>query len=166
MNNNLDNSRRYYSKSVRGKLYIDLKDILNTVISINIDFRNDGATKVQKSRIYISGPITGIHDFNRKEFLKYENIFKDLDYEVINPHNITEGLDISKWEWQDFMAIDIPYLVLCDTIVVLDAWEKSEGAKLEIAIAYLLKKKILLAKDMQPLGYHFKIEKILNSLLL
>lgn len=115
--------------------------------------------------VYISGPITDIPDLNKPEFLKYEKALLALGYNVINPHNITAHLDISKFTWEDFMTIDIPFLLICENVVCLDGWQSSKGARLEIALAYFMKKKIYVAKNMQPLEYHFELKPIMKKFL-
>lgn len=39
-------------------------------------------------KVYISGPITGQVNSNIEEFQKYEDKFKNLNFEVVNPHKL------------------------------------------------------------------------------
>lgn len=51
---------------------------------------------------------------------------------VVNPaeHGIIEG-----YEWADYMKLDIPQLITCDTVALLPDWRQSKGVRLEHHIA-------------------------------
>ena len=87
--------------------------------------------------IYISGPMKGIKDGNKKEFAEAEKYLKLRNHTVINPHNIT-GLS-----YNDCMRKDICEMMKCDAIYMLRGWEKSNGAKCELKIAIDLEMRIL-----------------------
>ena len=85
-------------------------------------------------RVYLSGPITGMRDKNRKAFAKAAEVLrKTFNVErVINPHDIVlEGSPT----WEDHMKADIREMLTCDTVVLLDGWSESRGAKLEEYVA-------------------------------
>lgn len=99
-------------------------------------------------KVYLSGPMTGKNNLNFEEFDKYEKKFKNLNFEVINPHNlftkqevdnITKKLDNKEISFEEhhgyFMRKDIKEMMDCDFIAVLDGWEKSKGANIEVYIA-------------------------------
>ena len=115
--------------------------------------------------VYISGKITGIEDLNIKKFLECEQMLVKNGFKVINPHNLTHGVNTTGWEWDDYMSICIPYVMLSNTIICLDDWQDSKGARIEIGLAYFMKKKILSAKNMQELDYHFELKPIHKSFL-
>ncbi len=103
-------------------------------------------------RIYISGPMSGMPDFNRAAFHLAWNELHAQGYEAINPGNI-EGDD--DWTWSDWMREDIKWLVDCQNIVMLPGWEKSRGAKLEKYIAQELGMRVYFwldgeLRDTQP----------------
>jgi len=81
---------------------------------------------------YISGPMTGIKNFNFPAFNKAERFLRKRGDKVFNPacHSIEWGFDRA-----DFLRFDIQALLLCDKIHLLKGWEKSEGANLEKQIA-------------------------------
>lgn len=144
---------------IKDKMLFDLK--VNMIDFIEHNKIHSKAVKL----VYISGPITGMDDLNRKEFEKYKDIVNKSGHRAINPHDLTKHLDTSKWSWEDFMTVDLPFLLLSSTIICLDGWQSSKGARLEIATAYFMKKEILLAKDMKPLEYHFELKPIMKSFL-
>lgn len=86
-------------------------------------------------KIYISGAITDMPNGNKFEFEKYENKFRVLGLEPINPHKLHTEEQIEKFTWHDFMKSDIKALVDCDIVAVINGWQKSKGANLEVHIA-------------------------------
>ncbi len=81
-------------------------------------------------RIYLSGPMTGLPDFNYPAFNAEAARLRALGYEVVNPAENPEQAT-----WADYMRQDIPQLLTCDTLALLPAWHNSRGAKLEHHIA-------------------------------
>lgn len=84
-------------------------------------------------RIYISGGITGIDNY--EELFKQKQIeIEKQGYEVVNPALLGEIMPKSA-TWQEYMDICIPLLKMCDSIHMLDGWEKSKGANEELKFA-------------------------------
>jgi len=100
-------------------------------------------------KIYIAGPMRGIPLFNFPAFHKTAEVLRELGYEVSNPaeRDIKEdGFDPSKSTprpMHEYMAHDLPEVCKADALVLMDGWEKSSGAKLEIMVARKLDKLIL-----------------------
>lgn len=94
---------------------------------------------MKKKLIYISGQITGLEiEEAKKKFKDAEDfIKKEMEGESLNPFDICEQSD--EKTWLDYMRADIKALVDCDSILMLDNWKESEGAKLELVIAQGLK---------------------------
>jgi hypothetical protein len=101
--------------------------------------------------IYISGPITGKKDFNRKAFERAKDqILKDCGLlpgiKIINPLQIGDWVDKHFREikiktppaWADYMRADIKALMDCSHVFFLDGWQKSRGATVEHFIAQTL----------------------------
>lgn len=86
-----------------------------------------------KSRVYISGPITGHADYMER-FMRCEGILSDLGYEVINPAKVGKMLPGS-FEHEEYMAVDLAMLGLCEIIFMMKGYEKSKGAKIELEYA-------------------------------
>lgn len=85
-------------------------------------------------KIYISGPITGIKNFE-KNFSKAEKKLKKIGHEVVNPVKIGEALNNPSYE--DYMKADLKALLECDAIYLLDGWSNSKGANAEIKVAVI-----------------------------
>ena len=85
-----------------------------------------------KPKLYISGPMTGIQDFNFPAFFAAEEELKK-SYYVFNPANNPEMEN-----YTDYLRKDIEYLIQCQVIYMLKGWKKSVGASLEHRIAKVL----------------------------
>ncbi|MEC0092482.1 DUF4406 domain-containing protein [Paenibacillus macquariensis] len=88
--------------------------------------------------VYISGPMTGIEEFNYPLFNSTAKTLREQGHEVINPAEITP-LEAT---WNGFMRADIKALMDADTVLLLPGWEKSNGANAEFYLAELLDMKI------------------------
>jgi hypothetical protein len=85
-------------------------------------------------KIYISGPMTLINYYNHPSFFYAENQLLSAGYEVVNPAKIgAPGLT-----WREYMTLDIPEMLKCDGVCLLDNWFNSKGASLEVSIAKAL----------------------------
>lgn len=87
----------------------------------------------ERFHVYLSGPMTGLPDYNRPAFDKVAADLRAEGKTVFNPAEVGERDVIRKRSW--YMRKDIDALLKSDTVHVLQGWEKSEGAKLEIEIA-------------------------------
>jgi hypothetical protein len=88
---------------------------------------------MKKIKIYIAGAITG-HDLQerRETFMKWQKYFEDRGYAVVNPMELPHNHDKT---WESYMKECIVALVDCTTIFLIDGWEESKGAQLELHIA-------------------------------
>lgn len=87
---------------------------------------------------YISGKISGCKDLNKPKFDFTEGrlyMIYGTDIDVINPHSLPVDHDGS---WQSYMKTCIKHLTRAHFVVVLDDWQKSRGAIIEVLIAYIL----------------------------
>lgn len=94
---------------------------------------------------YISGPMTGIDEWNYPAFHQAAADLRRRGHEVISPaeQDAVSGLDPETSGWSDFIRWDIGVLVKCDTIVLLHGWHRSKGARLEHHIALELGMRVL-----------------------
>jgi hypothetical protein len=105
--------------------------------------------------VYLSGPITGMRDNNRRNFSKAQKKIEEAfaEYEapqIINPNKLAEIVEFTfaeknrnlfhaiKPQWSDYMRYCIEYLVRASCVYFLKGWEKSKGATLERHIAETL----------------------------
>lgn len=91
-------------------------------------------------KLYIAGPMTGIHELNFPAFHREAAYFRDQGHEVVNPAEINADPTA---KWHDCMRADIRELVSCDGIAMLPGWERSKGASLEHHIARSLEMKVI-----------------------
>ncbi|MBO4887524.1 MAG: DUF4406 domain-containing protein [Firmicutes bacterium] len=90
-------------------------------------------SELHKDWIYISGPITGVKNYI-KNFMDAEIWLIKEGWQVINPAKMGSVLPVDA-SWEDFMKVDFVLLSHCSTIYMLPNWEKSAGAKAEMAFA-------------------------------
>lgn len=114
--------------------------------------------------IYLSGPMTGLPEFNFPEFHRIAAELRAKGYEVINPAEI-EQPDKS---WGACMRRDIVELMRADTVALLKGWEQSAGAGLEITIAGALGMECVDAYTLEPMDLAVEVrinepEVILNE---
>ena len=96
---------------------------------------------MSKTRIYISGPISGTTDY----MARFEKAEKDLSkngYRVINPAKLTESLPLNI-SYEEIMELDLLLLGKSDAIYMLKDWKDSNGAKLELNYAKCKGKEII-----------------------
>ena len=96
-------------------------------------------------KIYIAGPMTGYEGLNFAAFNSAAKELRERGYVVSNPAEIAPDKNIG---WSDAMRLDIAEMMTCDTVAVLDGWEKSNGASLEIFIAKMVGIKVVLIGDV------------------
>lgn len=87
---------------------------------------------MSRGKVYISGPITGTDFGNRFAFSCARNALELCGYEVVDPSEVQ--LD-DEATWTDYMRADLKLLLDCDFIYMLEGWEKSRGARIELALA-------------------------------
>lgn len=95
--------------------------------------------------VYLSGPMTGIEDFNHPAFNDAANVLRAAGYSVINPAEI--NTDTSK-SWEQCIRADLRELCECESICLLPGWEKSSGAHLELHMAHRMGMDVLFYAEM------------------
>ena len=106
-------------------------------------------------RIYISGPMRGISELNYPEFNRVDDILVKMGYEIKNPAKAFDGKGggAEGVSFEECMRQDIKDILECDGMVMLDGWEKSEGANIEVKVAIGLGLKFYKLKDIGPNDY-------------
>ena len=97
-------------------------------------------------RIYISGPMSGLPEQNFPAFNAEAARLRDLGYEVVNPADLNP-IDVPL-SWHECMRNDLKALLDCDTLALLDGWQKSNGAHLEMHLAHRVGMNIVIAREV------------------
>jgi hypothetical protein len=84
------------------------------------------------TRLYLAGPMTGLPEFNFPAFHAEAKRLRSLGFDVVNPAEVNADTTMS---WSACMKKDIPELLTCDGVALLDGWAKSKGATLERHVA-------------------------------
>lgn len=94
---------------------------------------------------YLSGPMTGLVDYNRPAFNEAAKYLRSQGFTVWNP---AEEFDPSHiYPRKVYMRRDIEALLKCESIVMLHGWQNSAGARLELEIARELEMNIFFLGD-------------------
>ena|SRR5690242_7219845 len=99
--------------------------------------------------VYLSGPMSGIEDFNFPAFNAAAERWRKAGWFIINPAEEFDGrTDLPR---EQYIRRDIENLLLADGIALLPGWKKSKGALLEVAIAIELGLAFFNAETMAPI---------------
>lgn len=91
-------------------------------------------------KIYISGPMTGLPDYNYPAFNVAAAQLRAAGFHVESP---AENKPPECGTWEGWMRIALKQLIDCHAVAVLPGWEKSKGALVEIQVASQLGMKVL-----------------------
>lgn len=88
---------------------------------------------IRGMRVYISGPIKGYRLYERKEtFRRVQRELVQSGLVGVNPFE--NGLP-DHFDDEEHLRADLRMLLDCHGILMLDGWEKSAGARLELLVA-------------------------------
>ena len=90
-----------------------------------------------RGRVYISGPMTGIADYNAEQFANEARFLRTEGYSVCSPveTSLLLGQDLRH---EQYLRFDFARVIECDYVVALDGWENSPGARAEIYMALMM----------------------------
>lgn len=102
-------------------------------------------------KVYVSGPMAGLEDLNKRAFNFAELVLDVKGYQVINPVALGDELEETGTldgmnESERYMAYlrhDLVHVPQCDSIYMLKGWEKSRGAMAEFTLAKLCDLEVL-----------------------
>ncbi len=98
-------------------------------------------------KLYLAGPMSGLYNFNFGAFDRARDRLVELGHEVISPADLDRvsglaevnknvgGGDVTPAERAWYLKRDVGELVGCDAIVLLDGWEESKGANIELLVS-------------------------------
>lgn len=81
---------------------------------------------------YISGPMSGLPNFNFDAFNECEAYLQRIGVPKENIKNPASTGIRAGWTWEDYMDESMKMLSECDYIILLSGWEKSRGALIEL----------------------------------
>lgn len=101
-------------------------------------------------KVYLSGPMTGIEDFNFPAFREAADALRAKGFDVVSPHELDESEpddimaddDPYGEHYVTYLARDVKHVADVDALVVLPGWDKSRGAKFETYVAAGLDKPV------------------------
>jgi hypothetical protein len=101
--------------------------------AVNEDLVEEFNATKGMNKLYLSGPMTGVENFNHELFNRVAAEFRMVGFEVCSPSEFFDG-DTTR-EREDYMREAFKYLLEADTVVILPGWEQSKGARIEITVA-------------------------------
>lgn len=110
--------------------------------------------------LYLSGPMSGIPDFNAVAFFRATDTLREKGYTVINPHELPEpeiGGKSDLEAWAEYLARDVMLFAKITSpvvLVLLPGWEHSRGSLLERAVAKQRGFRIMTYGDILKEGFH------------
>ena len=97
------------------------------------------------TRLYLSGPVTGIKDDNRAAFNKEQRklwsecgYIADIPHDFVNegtPHDEAMAILLNRLTARTYSYRKWKHANLYDGVALLPGWEQSEGARLEKAVS-------------------------------
>lgn len=111
--------------------------------------------------IYLSGPMSGIPEYNAPAFAHYASKYRELGYVVVSPPELDK--EANSFEYADCIRRDIDVLMNrgIEAIYLLPGWQKSKGANLEKLIGELCKIPCFDAETGEPVA-ELVTEKVLR----
>lgn len=104
--------------------------------------------QIDPEKIYISGPMTGLPDYNEPAFFEAEKSLIDRGFTVINPAR-KEGREDCV-TWSDYMRAALRDLAEAGGVAILPGWGGSRGSEIEVFLAHDLGMRV------EPVGWWMK----------
>lgn len=95
----------------------------------------------KKPRIYVAGPMRGFPEFNYPKFNGFASELAAAGWDVVNPVCVgesiadAEAINDTPALLEAVLAAEILALKTCEAVYLLNGWEKSDGARKEVAAA-------------------------------
>ena len=94
-------------------------------------------------RLYISGPMSGVKDLNLPAFAQVAKALRSHGHEAVSPGEFLQNTNADHgWTGPaaraQYLRKDVHELANCSAIYLMDGWQRSVGANIELHIARLL----------------------------
>ena len=106
-------------------------------------------------KVYVCGKMTGLPEYNYPKFIEVAENLRQKGFTVYNPVDAQVDLETihevdnfmfnrltgekpveeARFEWEDYMKASLKMMLECDIVYVLDGYEDSRGANVEIQLA-------------------------------
>ena len=96
-----------------------------------LDYPQKGSDRTVK--LYLAGPMSGKAGFNYPRFQEVAEALRSRHYDIVSPHEMHDGDTSQSWEW--YLRKDLTIMLECDGLILLEDWEESRGARLELFVA-------------------------------
>lgn len=89
--------------------------------------------EIEQAKIYyVSGPMTGLPEFNYPAFAAATTLLEGKGHMVLSPHSVGQH---EGWEWEDYMKAAVQLQTECDAVYMLPGWSRSRGGRVEHGLA-------------------------------
>lgn len=96
--------------------------------------------KIENGAIFICGNFSNTKSKDFNLFNEVEELLSNQGLEVINGAALSTQHENSAIRQKETLKQRMAYLAMCDTVILLDDWEKDESAKVLITAGHLLGK--------------------------
>lgn len=96
-------------------------------------------------KIYLSGPMTGIPEYNFPAFHAEAARLRKIGHEVVSPAEVNPDTSMT---WEQCLRADIKALCDCEAIALMPGWEGSKGAHIELHIAHRIGLSVHIAREL------------------
>jgi hypothetical protein len=86
--------------------------------------------------LYVAGPMSGFLDYNWPAFRAASSQLRTLGFSVRCPTESGASFEMS---WTDCMRLSLHMLLVSEAVALLQGWEGSSGAAIEVGLARNLK---------------------------
>lgn len=91
-----------------------------------------------RTLLYVSGPMTGLADFNYPAFGEATAALRSAGYTVLCPTEADHGAEPGALPWEEYLRRALADLLQARGVALLDGWWRSRGAQLEVHVARAL----------------------------
>lgn len=87
------------------------------------------------TKLYIAGPMSGLPEFNYPAFREATEWLVALGHDVEDP---STNVNPTPGDYHGWLRAGLTQLIRCEAVALLDGWEASGGARLEVNVAATL----------------------------